>query len=126
MREREEFYEPWLARFPQFSLGGTITVWDDPARISGWVKARSRQSADFPSMEAFEPFLAELLAAYRVTWIYVPMIIGHNPFDAGTAPPYNRKLATVLGSAKAQARKVREAKETGGAGGEPDRDDGGR
>lgn len=107
IRTREEFYKSWLPQFPQLRLGGTITVWDDPKKTSGWVSARSARGTAFPSIDAFEPFLAELFAHYDIVWIYHPMIIGVNPFDPDSAPPFNEKLSKVLKNAKLQAQERR-------------------
>lgn len=108
IRTREEFFKSWLPQFPQLRLGGTITVWDDPKKTSGWVSARSAQGTAFPSLDAFEPFLAELFSNYDIVWIYHPMIIGVNPFDATTGTPFHGKLRKVLNTAQVQAKNVRD------------------
>lgn len=100
-------YERWLKRFgQQLELGGTITIWNDDSRLTGWVRQAAGSSSPFKRFADFEPFLTELFRSYRHVWLYVPMCTDYNPFDATTAPSLNRELRQVLERSRKAAEKA--------------------
>jgi hypothetical protein len=97
IKQREMNYRDWLKRFPNnFYLAATITVWDDPSKISGWVKRDAKGDLNFKSLRDFEPYLAELFHNYNFIWLYVPSVIDYKPFDPINAPEFNKKLDILI------------------------------
>jgi len=91
------WYRPWLERFPDnFFLGGTITLWDDPSKLSAWTKADAGENNPFKSLEDFKPFLKALFSNYDYIWIYQPTCIDYKPYDPEIAPAFHRKLEKVI------------------------------
>jgi len=90
-------FADWLQAYPDnFQLGGTITVWDDPSKIRGWVKRHSGDNSPFASIEDFKPFMKELFLKYDFVWFYVPSVADYNPFSPMVAFDFNRKLKIVI------------------------------
>lgn len=90
-------YQPWLEKFPRhLSLGGTITLWDDPSKISGWAKADAGEGGPFQSLKDFKPFLKELFANHDYLWVYQPMCIDYKPYDPSIAPGFHQKLNALM------------------------------
>lgn len=100
IQARAEAFAPWLERFGErLVLGGTITVWNDDARLTGWARKAAGEDPPFECFADFQPLLAELFASYRHIWPYVPMVTDYNPFDAATAPDLNAALRATLSAA---------------------------
>lgn len=97
-------YDRWLREYPDhFALGGTITVWNDAAKLRGWVKRHAGPSPRFHTLGDFEPMLLELFRHYGYVWIYVPSVTDHDPIGA-TADLYSRKLAAMFNRVRAECR----------------------
>jgi len=77
-------------------LGGTITVWDDDRKLTGWAREAAGAAPPYKCFADFQPLLRELFTAYRHVWLYVPMVTDYNPFDARTAPDLNARLREAL------------------------------
>lgn len=80
----------------RLALGGTIVLWNDARRLTGWVRESAGATPPYQCFADFSPLLRELFAAYRYVWVYVPMVTDYNPFDAATAPGLNAALREVL------------------------------
>ena len=90
-------FQPWLNRFSnRLALGGTITVWNDDTKLTGWAREAAGHAPPFKCFADFKPMLEELFRAYPYIWLYVPMVTDYNPFDAKTAPALNAKLREVI------------------------------
>ena len=92
-------YTPWLERFPaNLRLGGTITIWDDQSKISGWTKLNAGTPNPFQSMEDFTPFLKELFKNYDYIWFYQPMCIDYSLFNKNnqSMQDFHDKLGKVI------------------------------
>jgi hypothetical protein len=102
---RSKAYRPWLSRYgKRLALGGTITVWNDDAKLTGWAREAAGNAPPFKTFADFKPMLAELSRSYDYIWLYVPMVTDYNPFDPKTAPELNAKLREVV-AASIPARK---------------------
>ncbi|MDD2710675.1 MAG: hypothetical protein PHV34_22070 [Verrucomicrobiae bacterium] len=101
--KRWALYLPWLERFPgSLALGGTITLWDDVSKVSGWPKEDAGKPNPFQSLGDFKPFLKELYANYDYIWLYQPMCIDYKPFDPKIAPKFHGKLGKVIDEVKGE------------------------
>jgi hypothetical protein len=90
-------FQPWRNRFGgRLALGGTITVWNDDAKLTGWAREAAGPAPPFKHFDDFKPMLEELFRAYPYVWLYVPMVTDYNPFDPKTAPALNAKLREVI------------------------------
>ncbi len=76
--------------------GGTITVWNDDSKLTGWAREAAGPAPPFKNFSDFAPMLAELFRAYRYVWLYVPMVTDYNPFDSVSAPALNAKLRQAI------------------------------
>ncbi len=97
INQRGSNYRDWLELFPNnFYLAGTITIWNDPSKISGWVKQDARGDLYFRSLVDFRPYLSELARNYDFIWFYVPSVIDYKPFDPMGAREFNKKLDILI------------------------------
>jgi len=95
--QRDSIYSDWLITFKDnFYLGGIITLWDDPSKLSGWVKKKAGEDNPFHSLMDFRFHLKSLFDAYHYSVIYVPRCIGYKPFNATLSQPFNGKLQTLI------------------------------
>ncbi|MDD5598983.1 MAG: LamG domain-containing protein [Victivallaceae bacterium] len=100
LAKRNLSYSAWLRRFPvNFKLGGTITVWDDVSKISGWPKKSAGVPNPFQSLEDFTPFLRALSENYDYIWFYQPMCIDYKPFKTKLSQDtqkFHKKLTEIM------------------------------
>lgn len=97
IESRQILFNDWLNEYQNnFYLGGTITVWDDPTKIRGWVKEKVGKDSPFNSLEDFKPYIRELFLNYKYIWIYVPSVIDYNPFDKAIALQFNQKMSVLM------------------------------
>ncbi|MDD2710673.1 MAG: hypothetical protein PHV34_22060 [Verrucomicrobiae bacterium] len=95
------FYLAWLEKFPKnFGLTGTITLWNDAAKVSAWTKKAAGDPNPFQTLNDFKPFLKELYAHYDYIWLYQPMCIDYKPFDPDIAPKFHEKLRPLIDGVK--------------------------
>jgi len=102
------WYFPLMERFPNFRLGGTITLWDDSSKISGWPKTGAGEPNPFQSLNDFKPLLKELFSNYDYTWIYQPMSIDYKPYDPNIAPGFHQKLRKVIDEVLSEIKEEQE------------------
>ena len=94
---RAKALQPPLERHGRkLTLGGTITVWNDDTKITGWVRKSAGDEPPFKRFADFKPMLAELFRAYSYVWLYVPSVTDYNPFDPKTAPQLNPELRKLI------------------------------
>lgn len=101
--KRRFFYAPWLDRFPEnLKLGGTITLWDDPAKLSAWTKTDAGDPNPFRSLNDFTPYLRMLFKNYDYIWFYQPACVDYKPFslkDLQYTKGFHDKLDKVIENA---------------------------
>jgi hypothetical protein len=99
---RRFYYAPWLKRFPELKLGGTITLWDDASKVCAWTKTDAGTPNPFQSLNDFVPFLRELFQNYDYVWFYQPMCVDYKPFSMKNIE-YSRKFHEKLDKAVEKA-----------------------
>ncbi|MDD5598911.1 MAG: hypothetical protein PHV82_13265 [Victivallaceae bacterium] len=94
------FYSSWLKAFPHnFRLGGTITIWDDFSKVTGWPQKALGTSKPFQSLEDFTPFLKILFNNFDYIWFYQPLCTDYKLFSKKSydaACKFHRKLDIVM------------------------------
>jgi hypothetical protein len=78
-------------------LAGTITLWNEPAGKTGWMK-QSCSGSDAATVEDLQPYLEVLLKSYRYNWIYASGTGSYLAFQPESAPRFD----AVIGKAKAR------------------------
>jgi len=99
---RAKAFAPQLQRYPGIlELGGTITLWTEPAGKSGWVKEKCAPS-DASTVEDLQPYLELLLQSYRYNWVYAMGDGSYYAFDPRSAPRFD----AVISKARARVQTV--------------------
>jgi hypothetical protein len=78
-------------------LAGTITLWNEPAGKTGWMK-QSCSGSDAATVEDLQPYLEVLLKSYRYNWIYASGAGSYLAFQPESAPRFD----AVIDKAKAR------------------------
>jgi len=104
IKRRARLLLPTMERFNKnLILGSTITVWDDPKKLSAWTKEGIDEDNIYKSMEDFTRNFKVIYENYEFLWIYVPTCTDYNPYAGSTSQALNDKLRNVI----ANAQKIR-------------------
>jgi hypothetical protein len=99
IRKRATTFAPMLRKYEQsLELAGTMTLWSDRARKTGWAKDICSTS-EAATAEDLQPYLELLLRSYRYNWIYAATDVDYDAFAPQSAPRFD----AVIRKAKARA-----------------------
>lgn len=97
IQDRAVSFAPYLQKYAGIlELGGTMTVWRDPAAKSDWLKQSDCGPSPSATVEDLQPYLELLLKSYRYNWIYC----GGDGYDAFQADSASR-FDAMIGKAEA-------------------------
>jgi hypothetical protein len=99
--ERKKVFGPFLARYPELMLGGTVALWNDPHSRRGWMLNREGQAAECGGADKlwgsdFVPLLKHLIHSYRYVWIYAAGAADYDPYGK-KAPVFNSLIKAAVG-----------------------------
>jgi len=89
IKNRARVFAPHLRKYPgMLVLGGTITLWNEPAGKSGYVKEKCVPS-DASTVEGLQPYLELLFKTYRYNWIYAMGEGSYYAFNPQSTPRFD-------------------------------------
>ncbi|MBC8443243.1 hypothetical protein H8D79_00805, partial [PVC group bacterium] len=91
---------PWLAEYPDhLRLGGTISPYHDPKRLTSWIKRTSETGGrTYQNAREFRPLFDQLFASCEYLWIYAASASGYSPFNDKCRPvwePIHAELSAL-------------------------------
>ena len=93
IRERATDFAPRLQKYAGIlELGGTMTLWSEPAAKSDWLKRPDCGPSPSATVEDLQPYLELLLKSYRYNWIYASGDGGYLAFDPKSAPRFDTMI----------------------------------
>jgi hypothetical protein len=96
---RATAYAPQIEKYGNaLELAGTITLWNERAGKTGWMK-QSCGASDAATVEDLQPYLENLLKSYRYNWVYASGAGSYLAFQPESAPRFD----SMIGKAKARA-----------------------
>jgi hypothetical protein len=97
--ERKKAFSPFIKRFRNLALAGTITLWNSPSKRRGWLLQRTGELGECGRANLqgadFVPYLHFLLVSYRFVWIYAATMSDYNPYSS-QASTFNRIIESAL------------------------------
>lgn len=99
---RDARFAPFLAKYPNLRLGGTIAPWHDAGLRKGFMTRKKCGRSSLKKIEDFEPLFEYLLSSYDYVWIYAAGAARYNPYNKKIAAIYNPVLERALAAARAR------------------------
>lgn len=102
IRKRATTFAPILRKYEQsLELAGTMTLWSNRARRTGWAKDICG-SSEAATAEDLQPYLELLLRTYRYNWIYAAADVDYDAFSPLSAPRFD----AVINQAKSRSTRT--------------------
>jgi hypothetical protein len=105
IHQRAVTIAPVLQKYPDVvELGGTMTLWSEPAGKKSWMNAGDCANSSAATVEDLEPYLELLFKSYRYNWIYGSVDGSYLPFDPKSAPRFDAVISKARANTTAIAK----------------------
>lgn len=85
-----------------FELGGTMGMWDNRIRNTGWAAEGDCRTVSATTAEDLQPYLELLMRTYRYNWIYATSEENYLPFATENAMRFNTVIKAAQSNTKAK------------------------